>query len=213
MKTKKTLVNTLYYITNTCLGALGLIYAYLLAMIVMALFGFLPNDLRATYELPLELHNAENYYTVSDLDSMYVSQGIEVKKAELEVLPDEPRWSQVFAYLQPVIYLGFFMAILHFLSKILVVFRSQTPFSISNVHYLRWIGLITIALGCYKFLIGLIVANTFYDKFEVKHATIIGGPSIWDFNYVAIFLGLVFLVLAEVFKTGHKLQELEEQTV
>ncbi len=213
MNGKKSLLSVLLHLTNAGAGIIGLITSYLIFMALLAIIGLLPKNMDATFELPINIQNASAYYPAENLSQQFYSTHIEVKKAELEIMPRNRTWPQTLGYLQAAIYLSFFVGILISLSKILDNFNTDQPFISSNVKYFKWIGLLTIGIAVYEFFLEIIVTNIFADKFVVSNADILNAPSFWQINFIALFLGAVFLAIAEAFKKGVYLQKLEEQTV
>ncbi|MEM6803047.1 MAG: hypothetical protein AAF696_16700 [Bacteroidota bacterium] len=182
-------------------------------MASLAFLHQLPRNFEASFEVPVRLNKPKAYYEAQSLSKYLFVKEIDIKKANLEVLTQGRSWPQGIGYLHAATYLGFFFYILFYLSKILKSFEHKIPFASRNPLYVRNIGFLTIGLGIYEFLIMLLVCSLFHDKFRVLNGHTIEFPSFWDLNIVAIFLGLVLLSLAEVFKQGEELQDLESQTV
>ena len=213
MNGKKSFISTLLHLTYAGAGIVGFITAYLVVMALLAMIGSLPKNMDATFELPINIHHTASHYPIEDLSQHFYGTNIEVKKAELEIMPRNRTWPQTLGYLQAATYLAFFMGILISLSKILENFNSDHPFISPNVKYFKWIGLLAICIAVYEFSLNILITNIFADKFIVKNADIVSTPSFWKINFMALFLGAVFLAIAEAFKKGVYLQELEKQTV
>lgn len=192
---------------------MGMVTGIFLIFALMALLGLLPDKLTGTYELPIILENPEAYYTVEELHPTYQCAEIEVKNANIEIMPISNNGAQALLFILAAIYTGLNYLILYKLSGLLETFQSPTPFKRANARYIRHIGLLTLAFPLYKYLIGGGVSLYFQNYFTIQHASITSFTSIWEINFPIIFLGLIILVLAEVFKIGADLQELEEQTV
>lgn len=212
MKNKGILIDMLSLVTKAGAGISGLVVLYLFVMAALAIVGFLPEKLAATYEIPIYLHGAESFYPVATSNPSYSISHIEVKRAELEVLPQDRTWPQALAYMIGAFYVGLFCMILFKLSKVLDSFGSA-PFQRSNVHHIRWIGLCVIVLGVFQFVLNTVAGQVFQGQFTAEHATLATAPSFQNINFVALFAGLVMLVLSSVFNTGAELQELEELTI
>lgn len=210
---KKPLLNFLYYGSNIWMGVFGLFILYMLFIAMLAFTGLLPEKFDAFFEVPVNLKNPTTYYSPSSLDEHYSVKYIEIKKANLEILPTERRWSQSIGYFHGAIFLAFYFAILLFLGKIFKSFKDGEQFSIENPAHIRKIGFLSIGLGIYEYLVMVFVCAYFHEKFELLNGTTISFPSLWEINYSAVFMGLIFLSLAEVFNQGWELQELESQTV
>ena len=213
MDSKKSLLTIFHYSVNATTGITGLVSGYMIIMAFLALIGLLPKNMDASFEVPIYLENLPTNYPIEDLHPSFYNVGIELIGADLEIRPKNRTWPQTLGYLQGGLYVGFFFMIFYFLSKIIGEFRNDRPFSISNIKHFKWMGWLAISLAFYRYILGHLIAGIFADKFIVKNAVIIDGPSIWEINFIALFLGAVFLIISEVFKRGNYLQELEEQTV
>ncbi|MEM8892719.1 MAG: DUF2975 domain-containing protein [Bacteroidota bacterium] len=210
---KKSLPNFLYYSSKIGMGFFGLIIPYVLFIALLAFTGLLPENFNAFFEVPIELEEPSAYFAPHSLDENFEIRYIEIKKANLEILPKERNWAQSLAYVHASFYLSLYFFILYFLGKIFESFKDGESFSAKNPTHVRKIGFIAIILGFYEYLIILLSCTYFHDKFELAHGTTIPFPSLWEINYSAVFMGLIFLALAEVFNQGRELQELESQTV
>ncbi|MEO1050918.1 MAG: DUF2975 domain-containing protein [Bacteroidota bacterium] len=213
MKTQRPLLNVLHVLTTVGSGLLGLITAYLLIVAIIALFGGLPEKMYATFEVPLSLHNTTSFYSPQEINSDFTVTHIEVKRAELEVLPKNTTWWQMIGYLHAALYIMHFFLVIFLLQRIFKDLKARHTFSRSHILRIRWIGLITISIGIYQFMVRLVVTRVFSGKFVVANADVAAFPTLADFNFVAIFMGMTFILLSEVFKEGTELQELEQQTV
>lgn len=195
------------------LGILTMLISYLLVMASLAFFNLLPPHLEASFELPVQLKNPMDHYKVENLTEHLYIQEIEIKQANLEIRTKDRSWPQGIGYLHAAIYLSFFFFSLFYLGKIFKSFELTYPFSSGNPVYIRNIGFLSIGLGVYEFLIMLFVCSLFHDKFRLLHGNTLEFPSLWELNISAIFLGFVLISLAEVFKQGKELQDLESQTI
>ena len=182
-------------------------------MACLAFLNILPKYHDASFELPVHLENPITYYEVENLSDYLFAKRIEIKKANLEIGTRDKSWPQGIGYLHAAVYLAFFFLILLYLSKILKSFEAKYPFTSRNPLFIRNIGFLSIGLGIYEFLIMLFVCRFFHDKFNLQHGKTLEFPSFWDLNLDAIFLGFILLALAQVFRQGEELQELESQTV
>ena len=172
----------IYPITN--LGALlsALVSSLLLIFSIGALIGLLPAHFKSTYELPIKLNNVEQFYKVTNLNSSYQGTHIEVKKANLEVLPKNPRLPQFFAFLFAAIYIAMFSIILFLLARIIKDIHRDKPFSKSNPKRIKIVGVTVLIIGVMELLIKLIVSGLYHDKFEISNAHIPLGLSVSDLN-------------------------------
>ncbi|MEM7103975.1 MAG: DUF2975 domain-containing protein [Bacteroidota bacterium] len=205
--------NLLLLVNNLALAIFGLVAGYLVVMGLVALFGLMPESMNATFELPVKLQNMEAFYEVTDHDNQVTSTHFEVKKANLEVLPSNRTWTQAICYFHGVLYLGFFIGILCCFGRILKAFNNGLPFEKVNSRLLTWIGVLTIGLAVYQFLIHVLVGAVFAGKFTISNAVVQSIPSLLEIDLVAIFLGLIFMAFASAFKKGADLEEFEALTV
>ncbi|MEL6676183.1 MAG: DUF2975 domain-containing protein [Bacteroidota bacterium] len=191
----------------------ALLVLYLGGMAAGAGMGMLPDKMVPTFELPITLSGLKDYYPVENLDPAFEAQKIEVKRAELEVLPSKGRQGlQALMYLYAALYVGCYGAILFFLSRTLQTFREEMPFPERNVWRLRWVGGIAILLSGLPWLMHTLVFRFLGEKFAFSQAYAT-PPSLADWDGGVLFLGIVMLALAEAFRQGTLLQDLEELTV
>ena len=213
MKSAPTFLQLALWISRVGAFLIGALGGLFFIMALLAVFNILPFDVAGTFELPIKLKNMEQFYLAEDLHATYQSTHIEVKKANLEVLPKDKNWGQALLYFMGIIFCLLNYFILVNLTHLLENFQTTTPFKWDNSKYIRRIGWLTIAFPLYKYLVETIVIAIFQPHFSVENATIPGFASLWEINFPLIFLGLIILVLAEVFKTGADLQDLEAKTV
>ena len=210
---KKSLPNFLYYSSKLGMGFFGLVIPYVLFIALLAFTGLLPENFNAFFEVPIQLEEPSSFYSPHSLDENFEVRYIEIKKANLEILPREKNWSQSLAYVHASLYLSLYFFILYFLGKIFKSFKDGESFSAKNPNYIQKIGFLAIGLGFYEYLIILLSCIYFHDKFTLVNGTTIDFPSLWEIKFSAVFMGLIFLALAEVFNQGKELQDLESQTV
>ncbi len=101
-------------------------------------------------------------------------------------------------------------AVIHQLRLIFRTLQAQTPFTLENARRIQTIGFILIGGSFLQalagFLVGLLMMNNIVIpgvELNVKS----------DFHMNTIFIGLVILVLAEIFRHGAALQEEQNLTV
>lgn len=110
-----------------------------------------------------------------------------------------------------VIFFLIFFIIIYFLRQIFNdLVKNKSPFIPENPKRIRWIGYIIIA--------GSLISSVFdfmVGKYIAQNITLtdIGFSYGLNLNLPAIFLGLIIIVLAEIFRTGNQLKEDQELTV
>ncbi|BCV24402.1 DUF2975 domain-containing protein [Gelria sp. Kuro-4] len=103
-----------------------------------------------------------------------------------------------------------YLIIIYQLRKILATLVAETPFTAANATHIWWIGITVI--------VGSVVKSIVVTAFGFFFAQNIPVPGV-DFgarlslDFTPIFLGLVILVLAEIFRQGAALQEEQDLTV
>ena len=166
----------------------------------------------ATWEIPLKMESEYQPDRVIQIDEAFKATEIEYQRVNLEVLPVENK-----AFFQGMIYLALFVLvamgwlILYFLFHVLASIKTD-PFSQENLSRIRKIGLLVIGLELYHFFISLYLSVSIGKSVVIEGAKVI--PIGWTFiDFGVIFLGIIILVIAEVFRQGFVLQEYENLTV
>ena len=85
------------------------------------------------------------------------------------------------------------------------------PFSAENPRRLKRIGWLVLALGPLEGGWAIWMASRFLDKLSIPGATLSINPMM--FNYDSILLGLLILLIAQIFELGVRLQEEQDLTV
>ncbi|HBE80845.1 MAG TPA: hypothetical protein DDW65_24125 [Firmicutes bacterium] len=109
-----------------------------------------------------------------------------------------------------IIMVGLGMAIIYQLRKILTTLEAGTPFVIENVNRIRKIGLLIFGGIVAQFIAGLFLGRAIMENVIVK-GTIFTAKS--GFNGDTIFIALVILVIAEIFRQGTLLKEEHDLTI
>lgn len=213
MDTTKSLSQVLYGISIAGIGLFAVITLYFLFMAAWASFGILPQYHEISVEVPISLDESSSYFSPKSLDNRFLPKEIEIKKANIEVKSKGLSYVSISGYIHASLYIGFFLGIMIFLARILGHVKKGDPFHPQNSVSIRAIGLLSLGIGVYEFLILLLVSQFFHDRFILSHGHTLSYPSLWELNWVSIFLGLVLLVVSRIFKEGSELQDLENQTV
>lgn len=213
MNSENKLPQLLYGTSILGISICTLLILYFMTFAILGLFGVPEKGRGLTFEVPISLNEPSAYFHPKSLDASFSVSHIEIQKANLEVKPQAKAYFQSLGYFHASLYVGFFLGILIFLAKLLKYVKEGDPFNPGNSYSIRNIGLLSIGLGVYEFLFMFGITRFFHHKFTLDHGHTLEYPSIWDMNLVAIFLGLVFISLSQVFKHGFELQDLESQTV
>lgn len=118
--------------------------------------------------------------------------------------------SQLPAWVSPVTYLALvivFVLVLLFLHQLRALFRrvrEGAPFDADNAARMRWLGVWLLAL--HLFYGGFVFCMSWSVTRELVSSGISVGP-VLDINWFAVFVALVLVGLAEVFRRGAVLEE------
>lgn len=179
----------------------------------LAAFDVLPAKFYASYEVPIELHKLNEYYDLTELSAAYDDVYIEVKKANLELKSKSSNISQVSMFLYGGLYMAFWACFIFLLYRILTSINSASAFAAKNYKRIRNLGIMVIVYSLFEPFFGLIfrlglkdLEQHIPDFIEIQNLRI-------SLDFTEIFLGLLLIVLAEVFRQGYELKTLEEQTI
>lgn len=113
-----------------------------------------------------------------------------------------------FTLVIPLLAIG--LLVIYQLRKIFNTLVDGTPFTIDNVRRIRFIGAAVIAGTLLKGLLHTLIGIYFSNVIQLPGLELNANVKI---DFIGIFLGLVILVLAEVFRHGARLQEDQDLTV
>lgn len=164
---------------------------------------FVGNDPEWTWSLPVPA-------TVEDADAIvHTSWGsarleFEEVQAELSLPIGMLPWS-TFAFLWThVAVLGALMLLfLHHLRRIFLRVRSGVPFDAENAVRLRWLGLLLIAMAVLGGIVEFVTALGVRSGLTSSTIAISTG---FHVNGRTVFIGLVLIALAEIFRRGAELE-------
>ncbi|HHT25861.1 MAG TPA: DUF2975 domain-containing protein [Firmicutes bacterium] len=100
--------------------------------------------------------------------------------------------------------------VIHQLKAVLGALCRNNPFAAENAEHMRNIGVAIIAWTVYQSIAYLIVGWYIARQIQIAGMTI--NPA-FTFDATLLFVGLVVLVLAQVFKVGIQLREDQELTI
>ncbi len=109
-----------------------------------------------------------------------------------------------------IIMISLGMAIIYQLRKIFATLAAGTPFVLENANRIRKIGLLIFGGVVAQFVAGLFLSRAIMENVIIK-GTIFTAKS--GLNGGAIFIGLVILILAEIFRQGALLKEEQDLTI
>lgn len=109
-----------------------------------------------------------------------------------------------------LIMFGLGLTILYQLRKIFATLAAGNPFLLENAKRIRAIGLLIFSGVIVELVCGNVLGKLFMDNISVKGVefSVKGG-----INLGGIFIGLVMLILAEIFRQGALLREEQDLTV
>jgi hypothetical protein len=114
-----------------------------------------------------------------------------------------PWWLPAMLWAQAVVGLGLLLLIFHHLRRIFQRVRSGMPFDVQNAIWMRRIGLLFLTLTLFNGLVRLM--NSMVVREGMTDSTIgVTGELRLDFGN--IFIALVVIALAEVFRRGTELE-------
>ncbi len=112
------------------------------------------------------------------------------------------------------------------LKRIFLALRAQHPFTVSNARRIRNVALLVVAIAPYSFVKSLIyryyiqshiiLEDSTYAAWSNFLSSSIPTDQVWiavDFNIQALLIGLVLLIIAEVFRVGVLIQADNESIV
>ncbi|MEW5784574.1 MAG: DUF2975 domain-containing protein [Bacillota bacterium] len=113
-----------------------------------------------------------------------------------------------FTLVMPLLAIG--LLVIYQLRKIFATLVDETPFTSNNVRRIRFSGAAVIAGTLLKALLNTLI-GVYFSK--VVHLPGLELNYNYKIDFIGIFLGLVILILAEVFRQGARLQEDQDLTV
>ena len=112
--------------------------------------------------------------------------------------------------IRDIILFGFGIWLVYHLRKVFSTLIKKEPFIKENAVRIRIIGLITIIFELLRTFM------KFENGLYLKNKVLLYGGNItpkFELNFVTIFLGLVIIVIAEIFRIGTQLKEEQELTI
>jgi len=188
-------VTLLYYVS-----CVGLVIVLLLTP-ALALLGREAEDV----EVPVRVDAPEGTL-VSDWDS--AAQGFELDEVsgELSVpMGVAPVWLRVLSWLSQVTMAGLAVVFMHHLRRVFVRVREGAPFDAQNARRLRTLGILLLVLNMvqqsYEFFMAVVVTRSL----DARSSIDLGATP--DLDSEQIFVALVLIALAEIFRRGSQLED------
>ncbi len=118
--------------------------------------------------------------------------------------------TRLYLFIIGILSLILVLIILFQLRKIFVNLEKKQPFSKDNPKRFLIIGIIIFFIGILK-NIGLIISNEILIKYLIIHRLFIERK--FNFDFSILLLGLLFIILSEVFRQGVMLKEENDLTI
>jgi hypothetical protein len=114
-----------------------------------------------------------------------------------------PWWLFVVLWTHALVGLGLLLLSFHHLRRIFQRARDGEPFDAQNARRMRWVGLLFLGLTLFNGLAELVTSMAVRRGVVSSTISVVGGPHL-DFGNV--FIALVVVALAEVFRRGAELE-------
>ncbi|MFC2167800.1 DUF2975 domain-containing protein [Acidobacteriota bacterium] len=172
-----------------------------------------PHDEFVNLGIPYNLEKFENQKEIQTLDSTFGDMvlGMEISR---ELTLNLTKWwflflIMLFTSLAVVVFVFILLQLRHILASL----TEGNPFTLENAKRIRIIGIVIIA-G--EFLVNLLMIGTALiidAHVDIEGAKLAVGKLFSGFSLSNIFLGVVVLIIAEIFRLGVRLQEDQELTI
>lgn len=214
-----------YPLVSFLRGFLGFVYYFIIVCAILALVAFVA----LLVNPELETWNSYDHFGFmyklaplqSNLDLSITSSPSMGVDPELELLGAirfklAHRGWVVLYFLSMYFFIILFLYIIYQLRKFLKAVGSGDFFVKDNIARVRKIGFITILLNVVD-VAGTLTASRFLTPVSIDHVRVAlfweGTSNIFQRHLHGIFMGLVILAIAEIFRFGARLQEDQELTV
>ncbi len=186
-----------------------LMIVFAVLMVIDALRGLLgdPTETRLDLLVPVAL-DQESYRVTSTRFAVEVAHFKDV--VGILVLSGASRLLVFVWFAVVLLWVGAVLAVIHQLRKIFATLAGGEPFVRATGARIRFIGLVVIVMELGKS--ALVLGQSFYLKANLS-ASGLSFRSVPQIDLAVIFLGLVLLVIAEVFRQGAKMREEQRLTV
>jgi hypothetical protein len=214
-----------YSLASFLRGFLTFIYYLVIVTAVLFMIGFIAVVVNPEIETWHTFHHFGFLYKLTPLDTGQSLQIIEpapgMANPELELLAavrfNLAKRELVVVYFTTIlVFIALSLIIINLLRKFLLTVQSGSFFIKENIKRVRQIGLVTIVIQALEIAaamgLALFVKPVEIPGMAVKVYWQSIGP-VMQKGFWGIFLGLVILAIAEIFRLGAKLQEENELTI
>ena len=188
---------------------LGIAFGVLLALGLILAFA-MPGDSRPGPPLPVSIRGGvDGFDLVQPRSPVITEAALIVEQATLEFQPAGPS-AWVSSFVVAALFYGLTMLIIHRLMKITGTLTAGRPFTRDNATRIRTIGLAVPAMWVLE------LAGSFaVQQFARRNFVLESGSfaRVGDMNLAVLFLGLLIVVLGEVFRIGAALQDDHDATI
>jgi hypothetical protein len=116
-----------------------------------------------------------------------------------------PVWYRVAAWAGSALLVGLFVLFLHHLRRLFQRVRDGAPFDAQNGTRLRWLGILLIAIHSFQTVFEFVMSVAATRALENRSTIDLGTGLGLDLKVV--FIGLVLIALAEIFRRGAALED------
>ncbi len=201
---------TLIMIVIVVIGILGILISILASG--FAFTGYLPERFVPSMEIPITVNNLNQYFDFSTLKDHYSDVELEMRGLNLELVPRSADNIEGWIYLFVAIYIAFYSYAAFLLYKILRSIAQGQAFDPAQYVRIRDLGIAVIVIELFHILIIPILGGLWSDLTNILPQGISTNFQL-EIDFAVIFLGMIILVLSEIFRQGSHLKELEELTV
>ncbi len=160
-------------------------------------------------------------FDISNQDIKFIDRLDKTNKRPIETIqvavpfPNGNKSLEIILFLYRLVELAITFVILFHLRKITRSFSNGSPFIHANQKSIQTIGYMVIFESVFSWILQPIIDILFHVDFMFRDILIAKsvGKIELQFGFSSLFLGLIILVIAEVFKQGIELQEEKELTI
>lgn len=175
--------------------------------------GVVDHDDFINLHIPYHLEPMENGQEVQKVSSSLWGMGLGMKSTHELAFNPTKWWVLLLILIFVTMVVGVFIFILIQLRNFLETLQDGDPFTKENARRIKIIGLVIIIseLGIKLAMIGS--AAIVDSAARIEGAKLIWGELISAFSLPSIFLGIVVLIIAEIFRLGVKIKDDQELTI
>lgn len=153
---------------------------------------------------------AEPEWLSENMKLQFETRGLLLRFNEGFIAPDAGRMFILqFTLIAPLLAIG--LLIIYQLRKLFYTIRSGDPFSRENSRRIQIIGIAVIASSVLSALLSFLIGSYLATLIDLPGLDLMAHIRLQDFG--GVFVGIIILILAEVFQHGARLQEESNLTV